>query len=596
MNRRGRIRNWYLNCGIQKKIVLLLLLVISILTAAGSVLFYIFVQELYFDMVETSVLQMSDQAREDLENEINLHYYTSYVVQNSESIQNIISADTATFQEQYADMVDAEALMTTLTLPVSIYQISLYVNDDAFYAENNRVFRKRSDLDDYEQMDELKNSSKPYVWLPPEKLISGDSTEPVEVVSFIRKIGNNTDPIGYQRASIRISDIRKIIAEIEGVEGSFCYIYDEKTKDIICQPLEAELEQFSQQMSDHQKLLLSDKSWKMIRQDSQLYDIYARRVGGTDWIMVSVLPMKTLYTSFFELFGFWLLIILLVGSFAMYLAYSISTNITKRIKLLESNMSSLTEGHFEQIESDQTRDEIGQLINYYNDTTRQMISMARKEYEMMESLKTAELKALQAQINPHFLYNTLDLIYWRAMDADAPEVSEITQALARFYRLSLKGGQEKVSVRDEIDHALCYLEIQNYRFDNYIKCQIEIPEELYQYEIIKITLQPLIENAILHGLSIIRGKKEAVIHITGWEDVGYLFFKVKDNGAGMPKEMLAEILKKPVGGSNKGYGVYNINKRLRVSYGEECGLSFESSEGEGTEVIVKIKAAKYQSK
>ena len=136
--------------------------------------------------------------------------------------------------------------------------------------------------------------------------------------------------------------------------------------------------------------------------------------------------------------------------------------------------------------------------------------------------------------------------------------------------------------------------MQNYRFDDYIKYRIDIPDELYEYEIVKITLQPLIENAIIHGLSTLKGKKETWIEITGEMDGDYIQIMVEDNGVGMSQERLQVILSKSSGMEKHGYGVYNINERLKICYGDECGLFFESRSGEGTAVKVRIRAVRYQ--
>lgn len=590
----GRMKKWYANSSIRNKIVLMLLLVIGLLILTGSILFYVFVRFLYFGQVEDSVRRMSDQARDELENQINIHYYTSYVVQNSEAIQEIMMADAETFQEQYANMMDAEELMVTLTLPVSIYQISLYVRDDVFYANNNWMFRKMGDLDVYEEVRGLKESPASYVWLPPEKMTDGGSERPVEVISFIRKIGSNTEPVGYQRVSMRVEGIKNLLMKPEDAANGYCYIVNENTGNILCQNTETDLSAFAEEVTAQQKKLLSDRDWIRVKIGGHSYYIYARRVKGVNWIMFSVLPARILYLNFLQMFFYWMIIILMVGSLALYLAYAISRNITSRISLLEKNMNMLTQGHFERLEMKENDDEIGLLVMHYNETIDRILSMAKKEYETLESLKTAELKALQAQINPHFLYNTLDLIFWKAMDAGAQEMAEVVRAFARFYKLSLNGGRDRVAIRDEIEHIRCYLEVQNYRFDDYIKYNIELPDELCEYEIVKITLQPLIENAIIHGLSTLKGKKETRIKITGERDGDVIQIIVRDNGIGIPEERLQGILDRPTGKEQHGYGVYNINERLRIYYGDDCGLFFESRQGEGTTVRVRIRAVKYQ--
>ena len=201
------------------------------------------------------------------------------------------------------------------------------------------------------------------------------------------------------------------------------------------------------------------------------------------------------------------------------------------------------------------------------------------------------MKALQAQINPHFLYNTLDLVNCLALREQVPAIGEAVGALSRFYRLSLSGGAERVTVAQELEHVETYLRIQNMRFDDGIALSVDVPAEVRAATILKIVLQPLVENAVLHG---IREKESGrgTVTIRGHTLEGAagleVVLEIEDDGVGMDAAQLEALGEERAGPSEHGYGVRNIDRRLKVEYGAEYGLTFRSRPGAGTAVLVRI--------
>ena len=198
------------------------------------------------------------------------------------------------------------------------------------------------------------------------------------------------------------------------------------------------------------------------------------------------------------------------------------------------------------------------------------------------------MSLIQEQINPHFLYNTLDLIKWKAVDADVPVISDIIYKLSDFYKLSLNNGREFVTISEEIRHVTDYVQLQNYRFETDIQLIVEMPDELLGCKIPKITLQPLIENSIQHGFIVKDDKRDCYIELYGWRDGGDITLLIKDNGAGIPREQLEHILSSRESSHTHGYGIRNIHERIRLYCGEGYGLSYESSLLEGTSVTVRF--------
>ena len=238
-------------------------------------------------------------------------------------------------------------------------------------------------------------------------------------------------------------------------------------------------------------------------------------------------------------------------------------------------------------------DEIAQLIGSFNQMMDEMDALMEEKVEYGRQIKNLELKALQAQINPHFLYNSLDLINCTAISHNIPEISKMVNALSKFYRLSLSKGQEIISLRDEIKHVNLYLQIQNLRFDNRIQVTWNLDPEADDCRVIKIILQPLIENAVIHGI-FEKTSKSGCLNISTRRSHDDIYITIQDDGVGMDAQTLTKNFTPSVSGeiadTTGGYGVRNIHDRMKLAYGEIYGLSCTSTIGKGTTVTVHIPA------
>jgi len=201
-------------------------------------------------------------------------------------------------------------------------------------------------------------------------------------------------------------------------------------------------------------------------------------------------------------------------------------------------------------------------------------------------LRKTELRALQAQINPHFLYNTLDSIAWMCEEGRTKDAVEMVNALARLFRISISKGHELIPVEKEVEHAKSYLQIQKFRYKNQFQYSFDVQESCLHYYCNKITLQPIIENAIYHGLN--RMIDEGFIEIKIFEDGSDVVFTVEDNGVGMTKEQCESILHKEVKGQTGGIGIKNVNDRVKIYFGEQYGMKIESELDEGTKVSIRM--------
>ena len=246
--------------------------------------------------------------------------------------------------------------------------------------------------------------------------------------------------------------------------------------------------------------------------------------------------------------------------------------------------------------------EIGSLAQSFNSMLTQISVLLDKQEKYIEQLKSekervyteqrlkrrAELKALQAQINPHFLYNTLDSIRWRAESAGEQDISRMTLALATLFRIGLSRGKEIITVEQELKHVESYLQIQELRYGEKLKYSIEVADETRPLCTIKLILQPLVENAIYHGIKEKSGQGR--IHIRVWREGEELLLQVSDNGQGICEEQLAIIRQRLSGESTaaNGYGIFNVNERIRLCFGAPYGLQLESKFSQGTTVTIRM--------
>lgn len=238
-----------------------------------------------------------------------------------------------------------------------------------------------------------------------------------------------------------------------------------------------------------------------------------------------------------------------------------------------------------------TKDEIAVLAEGFNAMAENMQSLIDEIKEDQQKLRQVDLRLLQEQINPHFLYNTLDTIVWLIEGNETDQAVDMVVTLSNFFRLTLSKGKEFISIREEEQHIRNYLEIQHMRYHDIMEFDIQIDQVLYQYQILKLTLQPLVENSLYHGLKYKRAK--GYIHINGEKDGDCIRFTVRDNGVGMDEEELAQLQKeicKPCQETEKGFGLANVNERIRMHFGNEYGLRIESQKEKGTIVEVTIPA------
>ena len=273
--------------------------------------------------------------------------------------------------------------------------------------------------------------------------------------------------------------------------------------------------------------------------------------------------------------------------------YAIDRSISVPINALAENLRRLSEGDFSARSKNQGANEIDVLSDSFNRMVRKLEVLMEQLQENTRTREQLELRLLQEQINPHFLYNTLELIVWLAESGDKETVIHVVQSLSNFFRVVLSQGRAVVSVAEELACIKSYLYIQQIRYSDILRYEVDADEDTLNLSILKLTLQPLVENALYHGIKTRRGG--GVIRVSVCREGEGLRLTVADNGSGMEPEQLERLRTAVSGGKTNatGFGLMNVQKRVQLEYGAVYGLEIDSAPGQGTTVTLHLPARPY---
>jgi two-component system sensor histidine kinase YesM len=286
-----------------------------------------------------------------------------------------------------------------------------------------------------------------------------------------------------------------------------------------------------------------------------------------------------------------ILILLIVTAFVILAQRSVSESINRPIKVLEELSAKIAEGNLSARADLPHVTELDNLTENLNIMAAKIQELIAANIEEQQNLQKSEMKALQAQITPHFLYNTFDTIIWLAEGQKNEQVIDITRAFSNFFRISLNRGKDWLTVEEEFEHIQSYLTIQKIRYRDILDYKIDFQKEMAEKPVLKLLLQPLVENALYHGIKNKRGR--GFLSVRGWKEEGFLCFSVEDNGIGMTEEHLKEITQQidgvvdPASLSNV-YGLYNVNRRLELYYNRNTKLEILSHYKKGTTVSFRV--------
>ncbi len=314
------------------------------------------------------------------------------------------------------------------------------------------------------------------------------------------------------------------------------------------------------------------------------YVLETAALAKDGWEIHLYRPLGTVSAAASSITGLILIAAVLCLLLIFWASYLLTGSVVRPLTELIDNIEQIEDGALTVSVENTSSDEIGHLIRSFSDMVQRLNHMVNEVYKSKIAQQEYEMKALQAQINPHFLYNSLSLINWKAIMSDQPEISEMAQLLSTFYRTTLNKGKSVTTVAGEWDNTCSYVRIQNMLHSGKYVTELKIDPAMMEYEILNLLLQPLVENALVHGLDHKEGTDPKQLWVLGKMEEDCLLFEVCDNGCGIPENEIAGILH----ADSKGYGVQNVNHRMQLYYGPQYGLQISSRPGLGTRVTVRI--------
>ena len=334
--------------------------------------------------------------------------------------------------------------------------------------------------------------------------------------------------------------------------------------------------------------------------DDEIYHIFFADSAYSPWLIVTLRSQDAMFSGLTTATRFAVLVALAGALLSIFFAISITNSLTKPLTKFEKAMQSVGPGHYDTRFDYRRNDEIGSLSGKFNHMMEQLSSTIEaledeKELVKAEQIKKrkAELTALQAQINPHFLYNTLNSIVWMAQKHGVSEIGQMSKALGSFFELSLNDGKKWIRLTDELKQVESYLAIQTFRYGEKLTYHVSMADDLRDTMVLKLILQPLVENAIYHGIKEKEGNGFLSVMVSRHHNNQDMVLTVADDGPGMPIERLEKInahLKAGSRSGEDGYGIYNINERIRLTYGPPFGLQYTISPSGGliAEIVIPI--------
>lgn len=585
-----KFKQWYQDLNLQSRFTLVLLLIVSI--PAIAIIFF-FYGRAYDMVVSYTIRQEQDRSAEtaplieesiqkvlDVSEEISSldFYQTLFKNAITDSFTDLAdSPDAASFSQKVDQLITGT--------PVTNVKIYMEVPKDS-PSDINALLNKEDLKDTFLSLDQVRGtywygifrgSRVSQLFCPSfylgtkEQKAYGDQA----YITHASVIYNNGTYDAYMAVYYSGHDFQQILSENLTLDGSVSYIMNERNNLVSAS---------SDSLAgiywlDYDKIMESYMSSNsFVEQDILGKTVYVGfyRIKQPGWFMVTVLPSQPLINQSNTLVLQFLSIYIAVLVLAFLLASTLSKSITGRISSVISQMRTVRHGPPVPMDSPSAHDEIGDLIDTYNYMTRKMNQLMEKQAQAAEDLRIAEFNSLQAQINPHFLYNTLDSLYFVAIMHGDDQMAEMVEALSDNFKLALNNGSKYIKVADSVKWMQGYMKLQNMRYNNRFELFVDISREILQRETITFIFQPFIENAMYHGLEPKIGKGK--ISLRGWQEQNNMIFTIEDDGVGIDDMSRLE----------NGYGVRNVIERIKLNYGEKYGVTFESSPGNGTKVTIVV--------
>ena len=528
------------------------------------------------------------QMNQNIDSYIDYMENTSYLVSSNEDVQKYLFGDTADPEARDRILSQFETILDSRS---DILNLGIIAENGRMLINNGQRLTNQ-DLDIHSQewyTNALEGRESVYLTSSHvQHIISGERPW---VITLSRGIRNKEMGTGQEKEGVFFIDLNyNAISELcdQSMVGNqgYAFIVD-ADGNIVYHPQQQQL--YNELQTENIDLVMNAGSDIVTWGDGINKKMYSiSRSEKTGWTVVDCVRVEELLRRSNEAQSIYVLVAIGLMAVALFFSRFVAKSITLPIQRLCDSMERVQEGDFSvsDIVVD-SENEIGSLTKSFNVLTQRIHELMAQNIREQEAKRKSELKALQSQINPHFLYNTLDSIIWMAEGKKNEEVVLMTASLARLLRQSISNEDELVSIGQEIEYARGYLTIQKMRYKDKLEFWIEVEPSILNIRLIKLVLQPVIENAIYHGLKY--KESRGLLLVKGFMKNGNAVLQVIDDGVGMDQETLDHIYERhKVDYHSNGVGIYNVQKRLQLYYGNEYGIVYESKPGEGTTATITI--------
>lgn len=561
------IGQWYKNLKFRSKVLLGYIAVGLIPVIILGVFSYVQVRHLLIEREEQALYETLKQNVTSLDGS-----FTSYknfmdsLVWNENLQQAVTKQYENNFQMYlaYRDVIDP-MISNIRSLNPTVERITIYTSNNTIYPHGDNV-RPLNEIET--QTEELKDSKIHWNYSKEDKL---------ELYCKIYSEKKPEQNIVYMKINDKqtFDNLKNLFQNDFGI-----FITNEDEDTVFSYLIERGSSEKEQSAISKEEIVQSGK-----------YVVKEAQLELCKWRIVLYRPIAAVSESAKSITVIVMLVIIICAVITISASSVLSKSVVRPLRRLMHNVEQVEAGNLTVEVKGESDDEIGHLVLSFQRMVKQLNYMINEVYQSKITQQEYEMKALQAQINPHFLYNSLSLINWKAIIAEQEEISEMAQLLSTFYRTTLNKGKSVTTVKGEWDNTCSYIRIQRMMHSGKFEADMEIDESILQYEMLNLLLQPLVENAIVHGLDHKETEGTKRLIVRGKSEESVLVFEISDNGSGMQRDVLSNILTTQTGG----YGVHNVHHRIQLYYGEMYGLEYESEWKIGTKVRLTIPIIKTES-
>ncbi|MFZ5988743.1 MAG: sensor histidine kinase [Bacillota bacterium] len=587
------IDNEYKIFATKKKIIVYFFIIVFCIFLVFNWVFY----RLYSANIEQIVVKESKsteiKTREFVDMILESMEYTADVLQNNNLIQQQIDYGDHSNSVSYRTNLDIiNTIQSIVTNSAkSAASIDLYLNKTGkLYTSDYGVY---SDLGwtyaDYFM--DLQQSEKRFVFTDEyRKKLTFISDRNYEQITFVRPLYvlSSGAKAGILAVNFNKYNLKNIV---KGKSDSGSMILDKNKKTIIS-AFPDHYQYSHSQIEEFKKFVTEDSGQRICKVNGENFIIVYGTSQYSGWKFVTIVPAGASMQQMWQLRDYILLLFLLMNiTSALVLTLLFSEKVYRKLKRLILSMKEVEKGNFNVNIQHFEKDEFGYMYKSFNNMVGRIKTLFTQLYEQKLLQKDAELKLLQSKINPHFIYNIFDNMNWLIQLGRYDELESLVESVSNYFKKSLNAGKDFITVADTLEQLKSYVEIQRIRFGSRFSCKLDFDEEIMDLTIPNFMLQPLLENAICHGIE--PKAEESLIQVKGVKIDDRVFFTVEDNGVGISSDALQKIigfLESEQGESDNYFALANINKRIKLYYGEEYGLVIKSSQGAGTKVTVIIPA------